>query len=208
MISCAVIGGPEITKRNTVDATASDEQSMAAYAAGDRGAFQQLFDRYAERMHGFFLRYFGSRALADDLLQATFLKLHAARASYRIGAPFRSWLYTIAARVRLDELRRRGRLTTSHSESELDEVFLTHGDAGLSMDDWLDGVERAQQVRAAMDALPEGQRIVVFLHRFEDLTFEEIAEILAMAPGAVRARAFRAYATLRATLKPLATERV
>src|SRR5262249_31030543 len=88
----------------------TDEELMDAYAAGSLAAFDSLFARLAPRVHAFFVRSFGDVALADDLLQVTFMKLHRARADYRSGSPLRSWLFSIAARVRLDELRRRRRL--------------------------------------------------------------------------------------------------
>src|SRR5262245_35481494 len=88
----------------------SDEMLMAAYARGDRQAFARLFARLAPRLHRFFRRSFGTGATADDLLQQTFLNLHRARASYRPELKVAPWAFAIAARVRLDEFRRRKRL--------------------------------------------------------------------------------------------------
>src|SRR5262245_13082032 len=87
----------------------TDESLMAAYVAGDRRAFDSIFARYAPRIHGFFLRTFRSTAVADELLQMTFLRLHQARATFRTDASVRPWLWSIAANVRADELRRRQR---------------------------------------------------------------------------------------------------
>ena len=73
---------------------------MAAYVGGDRRAFERLFARLSGPVHGFFLRSFRDAALADDLLQTTFLKLHRARADYRGDLPLKPWLFAIAGRVR------------------------------------------------------------------------------------------------------------
>lgn len=183
--------------------TTSDEDLMAAYVDGEPRAFERLFERYATRLHGFFARSFRSRATADDLLQTTFLKVHAARATYERGRSVRAWLFTIAARVRVDELRKRNRI--ERPDETLDErVFEI-----TPSSDWPEANEAAVRVRAAVDALPEGQRLVVLLHRFEGLSFPEIADVLAASEGrrptdvAVRVRAFRAYEVLRRSLADL-----
>src|SRR3989442_3254110 len=85
----------------------TDEELMSAYVAGNARAFEGLFARLAPRVHAFFLRSFRNEAVADDLLQVTFMKVHRARAQYRPELKLMPWLFAVAARVRLDELRRR-----------------------------------------------------------------------------------------------------
>lgn len=186
----------------------TDEELMQAYVAGDPRAFDALFSRYAARLHAFFSRSFRSGAVADDLVQTTFLKVHAARASFDPGLPVRPWLFGIAARVRVDELRRRYRVADKISDEELGDLVLP---AEGGADRWPEANEEAERVRKAIDALPEAQRVVVLLHRFEGLTFGEIAEALSEAGPkltevAVRVRAFRAFATLREQLADLVEE--
>jgi RNA polymerase sigma-70 factor (ECF subfamily) len=179
-----------------------DEPLMARYLAGDHQAFEQLFTRLAPRVYGFFMRCFGEATLAEELVQATFLHVHRSRATYRVGLPLRPWLFTIAARVRRDELRRRYRL-----KEDCDEEALERAETAMAMtaarDDGDRQRERTARVRQALDQLPESQRVVVQLHRFEGLTFAQIAEILGTTALAVRARAFRAYETLRLELADL-----
>lgn len=171
---------------------------MARYAAGDAAAFRRLFAMVGPTIRAFFLRSFRDPAVADDLLQTTFLKLHRARSSYRPELPVRPWLFTIAARVRRDEFRRRYRLPPHVGEDDWErfEVQMqeerkeTNGESDL-----------AETVRAAIDRLPEAQRAVVYLHRYEGLTFEEIAAVLSTTPGAARTRASRAYDALRKELQ-------
>ena len=199
---------PDVVRRSRVAATgadASDEDLMRAYVAGEPRAFEALFARYAPRVHALFARTFRSRAIADDLVQTTFLKIHAARASYRPELPVRPWLFGIAARVRIDELRRRYRSQESGDDA-LDALPMPiEGGA----DAWPEQNEAAERVRRAIDGLPDGQRIVVLLHRFEGMTFGEIAIALAESEGtklsevAVRVRAFRAYDALRKALADL-----
>lgn len=168
---------------------------MARYIDGDEAAFRRLFAKLAPRLHAFFRRSFGQDVVADDLLQTTFLKLHGARGSYERGQRVTPWIYGIAARVRADELRRRYR---RRDDASVDDVVL-----GVSGDE-AESNEISTVVRAAVDMLPEGQRVVVHLHRFDDMTFREIGEVLGLEEGTVRVRAFRAYATLRERLAEMA----
>jgi RNA polymerase sigma-70 factor (ECF subfamily) len=135
--------------------------------------------------------------VADDLLQVTFMKIHRARHQYRPGLKLAPWLFAVAARVRLDELRRRLRLP-----EDADEEAVARAEAESAADPPLDPDLR-RAVRAALEALPESQRTVIHLHRYEGLSFAEIAEVLGTTPGAVKLRAFRGYEVLRERLKGL-----
>ncbi len=177
---------------------------MAAYAAGDPRAFANLFAVFGPKVHGFFMRSFRNPAVADDLLQTTFLKLHRARADFRAELPLRPWVFAIAARVRLDELRKRRRLPEDLDEEGLaraEEAESARASVGADAD--FEISERAGQVRVALDRLPESQRVIVHLHRFEGMTFAAIAETLGTTEGAVKLRAFRAYQRLRKELLPI-----
>jgi RNA polymerase sigma factor (sigma-70 family) len=180
----------------------SDETLMAAYVSGDRHAFEQLFARLAPRLHRFFRRSFSAESTADDLLQVTFLKLHRARDTYKPDMRVAPWAFAIAARVRLDEYRKRKRLA-----EDGDEEALARADEARATEPRDDGAidgDAADAVRRAIDALPESQRVVIHLNRFEEMTFAEIARVLGTTEGAVKLRAFRAYGALRRALAPLA----
>ena len=176
-----------------------EESLMAAYVKGDREAFDELFRSLAPAVHGFFLRSFGNSAVADDLMQTTFLKIHRARASSEPARPLRPWVFTIAARVRLDELRRRYALPEDADEERL--AAAQEAQAVESVPPPGEDRSRvADAVRAALERLPESQRVVIHLHRYEDMTFAEIAKVLGTTEGAVKLRAFRAYERLRTDL--------
>jgi RNA polymerase sigma-70 factor, ECF subfamily len=176
----------------------SDEALMRAYVAGDGAAFVRLFARLAPQIHRFFVRSFRSPQVADDLLQTTFLKLHRARRDYDPQKPLRPWVFTIAARVRLDELRQRYG-TNEHADEETLSRALDERGARDSRDAAA-SAEVVDAVRAALDRLPEAQRVVVHLHRYQGMTFGEIAAVLGTTEGAVKLRAFRAYDRLRREL--------
>ena len=176
---------------------------MAAYANGDRRSFAALFRRWAPRIHGFFLRVLGEPAAADDLLQITFLNVHRARRSFRPLLPLRGWLFSIAAHALQDELRRRKRLPLAPEEQQ-EAVADTVAAEDVSVS--LESRQLALTVRAALERLPESQRAVLHLHRFEQMSFAEIAQVLGTSEGAVKLRAFRAYERLRSELLPLLQE--
>lgn len=194
---------PGTAIRSTVTrlADGEEDQWMADYAAGDRTAFTRLFRALGPRVHAFFLRSMRDVAVADELLQTTFLQVHRARESYRVGSPVAPWIFTIAANVRRDELRRRLRRKEDLDEEALERAMATEG--GESVIAAREGAELADRVRAAVDALPEGQRIVVQLHRFEGFPLPEVAKILGLKEVAVRVRASRAYERLRVELANL-----
>ena len=168
---------------------------MSAYVAGDPRAFERLFARLGPRVHAFFLRSFRDAVVADDLLQVTFMKVHKARAQYDPDLRVAPWVFTVAARVRVDELRRRLRLP-----EDADEEALARADEQAPRDPPPD-TDLQDAVRAALDALPESQRTVIHLHRYEGMTFPEIARVLGTTAGAVKLRAFRGYETLRKELE-------
>lgn len=174
---------------------------MTAYVAGDARAFETLFRVLAPSLRAFFARSVGPSAVADDLAQTTFLKMHGARATFRAGERLRPWVFTIAARVRADWLRSHGRTDAELDEDAPDpEPGHDPGRAVLAS-------ERAERVREALDELPEAQRVVVHLHRYEELSFAEIGRVLGISEGAARIRAFRAYDRLRRLLGDLVVER-
>lgn len=179
---------------------------MAAYASGDARAFRRLFATLAPNVHAFFLRSFRDPSVADELMQETFLKIHRGRASYQRDLRVRPWVFTIASRVRRDELRRRYRI-----KEDCDEEGLAKAEEKQAMDlanqKGDASADTMAQVRDALDRLPETQRVVLQLHRFEGMTFGEIAKVLGTSEVAVRGRAFRAYEQLRKDLSGLAASR-
>jgi len=175
---------------------ATDEELMSAWVAGDARAFEQLFARLAPRVHGFFLRSFRDEAVADDLLQVTFMKVHRAREQFRPGLRLAPWLFAVAARVRVDELRRRLRLPEDADE----EAIANAEDPG--MDDPPLDTDVRDAVRAALDALPESQRTVIHLHRYEGMTFPEIAGVLGTSVNSVRHPVVAVRSTMRSLIRP------
>jgi RNA polymerase sigma-70 factor (ECF subfamily) len=176
---------------------------MVRYVNGDADAFDKLFGRLAPAVHAFFVRSFKNTTVADDLMQHTFLKFHRAREQYKPELSLRPWLFSIASSVRIDELRRRYAAPQHASEEELAALVDEREGAAVTAEQAMARTDVQKAVQAALDRLPESQRVVVHLHRYEGMKFAEIAEVLGTTPGAIKLRAFRAYEQLRKELRPL-----
>ncbi len=181
-----------------------DDSLMGSYADGDLSAFDCLFTRLAPKVHRFFMRSFNDTSVADDLLQITFMKVHRARKQRRRDLPVLPWILGVAGRVRLDELRRRhGRREDTNTEALEQAEEERSGELAHQQLAELAHSDLAETVATALHRLPESQRIVIHLHRFEGLTMVEIAKVLGTTEGAVKLRAFRAYNKLREMLQGL-----
>jgi RNA polymerase sigma-70 factor (ECF subfamily) len=182
------------SRRNKNLEEASAEKCMLAYVQGEPLAFESLYRIFAPRLYRYFLAAFRDPTTAAELFQITFFKAHRGRHSYRPGSPVAPWLFTIAERVRTDELRRRGR-EASRRRNVDPEVAAVPVEPVLPQDEGLKAI-----VRRAVETLPEGQREVIVLHKLEDLPLARVAEVLGITEGAAKVRAHRAYAALRKVL--------
>ncbi len=171
----------------------TDEELMDAFREGDAQAFDALFSRYAPLVRSYLRRMAGGdSAHADDLLQATFLSVVRARGRFSRGARFKPWLYAIATNAARDAHRR------GKSEALTDDGTVPEQEAEpVALKD--PGLER--QVQKALAQLPAAQREAIVLHRFEGLSFAEVAQVVGLTESAVKVRAHRGYEALRGLLK-------
>lgn len=170
----------------------TDEALMLRYAErGDQAAFAALFQRYAPRLRGFFLRSVCSAVIADDLTQVTLLNVHRARRDYDPARAFRPWVFTIALNVRREHFRRAGRRN---------EVALEPGEPAAPSVSPEVSTPHDRLMRRAIGELREDQREVILLHWYEGFSFPEIGRMLGASTGAVKLRAHRAYNALRSAL--------
>lgn len=163
---------------------------MAAYARGQRAAFDALFARHAPKLHHLLARGLRRPEDAKDLVQQTFLQMHRHRADYDTERAFRPWLYTIALNLKRQYLRTKGR----RPESELDEMVertLAHAPGQARF-------ENRQLLELGLKQLSSEASEVIVLHWFGELSMAEIATMLSVSESAVKVRAHRAYEALRA----------
>src|SRR5262249_12585190 len=141
-----------------------------------------LFERYQVPLFNFYLKLTADRTASEDLVQEVFFRILKYRQSYRTGTPFRTWMYQIARNARGDALSRRRPETTW--EPEMSPSFAP-----------ADTVQQSQEsalLHRALMRLGDDKREVLVLSRFQDLKYEEIAQLMGCEVGAVKTRVHRA----------------
>ena len=176
----------------------SDEELMAAYVGGDSSAFSELFSRYAPVLLRMLRRQIRNAEDAHEIVQQTFLQMHRARRDFQQGRRLRPWLMTICFNLKREHFRRKMRRPEAPLEFEPKE--------DTPKRDPLERKDDAKMLRDALATLPEGQREVIIMHWFDDLSFPEVAEILGLSVSAVKVRAHRGYQTLRKVLENVTTD--
>ncbi|MGA2745220.1 MAG: sigma-70 family RNA polymerase sigma factor [Candidatus Sulfotelmatobacter sp.] len=184
----------------------SDAEIMLRAKAGDQSAFDYLVQKYRRPMVSFMYRMARNAAAAEDLAQEVFLRVYRSRASYEASAKFTTWLYRIATNLAVNHAR-----DTRHERPEvqvsLDEPNEESGatlelpDAGLTAEQVMVRRERMQAIRGKVEALPEQQRLAVIMHKYQQMDYKEIAQVLKKSESATKSLLFRAYETLRDQLK-------
>ncbi len=174
---------------------------MDRYARGDDPAFDDLYRLGAPRVRGFLLRLCGDLALADDLMQETFIRVHRGRGSFARGAAALPWMLAIARNALRDHARRaQVRPAAYRGDKGNDEPALGEAPPDARGDEVLAGREMLEVVRNVLQDLPVLQREAFVLLRFEGMSVSEAAQVLGTTEGAVKVRAFRASEALRAAL--------
>ena len=161
-----------------------DEALMLEFQRGSRAAFEELFARHRDAIHGFFRRRLANPGQADDLTQETFLAVLRGAARYEPRALVRTYLFGIALKLLWSARRKAG------------DAPLT-GDVGYDEEP-----TEALWVRQAIARLEAGHREVLMLREYEQLSYEEIAELLRIPVNTVRSRLFRSRMALKEFLEP------
>jgi RNA polymerase sigma-70 factor (ECF subfamily) len=170
---------------------------MERYAAGDESAFAEVYDTIAPRLHGFLRRRTRDDALAEDLMQQTFLQMHRARGQFFPGAQVAPWAFAIARRLLIDGARhRRHERAAAPPAGERREAIARDPAA----DDVLAARQAAGRMEAELERLPESHRVAFELLRCDGLSLIEAAQVLGTTVTAVKLRVHRAYKALRAAV--------
>ncbi|MBN2356801.1 sigma-70 family RNA polymerase sigma factor [candidate division KSB1 bacterium] len=184
--------------------TMTDEELVVRFQGGDERAFDELLRRYEQKIRTLCWRYLSQPDDVEDGAQETFIKAYHGLKAFHPQARFSTWLYRIAVNHCLNKIRsqrrRRWLQPFSHLYRSDDHPAdsMEGGDNDPLQD--LERQERIQQVRLALAALPEDQRTAVILHRFEGLSYQEIADVMACSLSAVEARLHRAKLKLAGLL--------
>jgi len=183
-----------------------DAALMLRVKQGDTGAFTELVEKYKQPVMNLAYRTVRDMTEAEDLAQNVFVQVYKSASRYKSTAKFSTWLFTIARNLCLNEIRRRSRhpaesLDAPHPEQEDQPLQQFEDKATVSPPDSVLQGELAQQIDRALADLPENQRSAILLCRQEELSYEEIAEVLGCSVSATKSLIHRGRETLKERLK-------
>jgi RNA polymerase sigma-70 factor (ECF subfamily) len=174
----------------------SDEEIMVRCATGSEEAFQILVSRYRPRIINLITRFVGDVDRAEDIAQEVFVRVYRNRERYRKSGKFSTWIFTIAANLAKNEIRRkvRHRRVVSMDEEKEPGTSLasTLADRGPGPGQTLERKELENLILNAIEALPERYRLALVLRDLEGLAYEEVSRVLGIPGGTVRSRINRA----------------
>ncbi len=192
-----------------------DAMLMLQVRAGNALAFEELMNRNQNRIHALLQNMVGNWQLAEDLTQEVFIRIYRARESYEPTAPFLTWIYRIVHNIALNALRSKQRhpellfsgteksgTSTANQSSTFSFEDTLLEKSGLQPTRQLAQKEIQEVVRQAIDRLGERQRMALLLHRFEQMSYLQIAEVMGLSEKAVKSLLCRARLNLRELLKP------
>lgn len=184
----------------------SDAEVMLRVGTGDDTAFNYLVDKYRRAMVSFMYRMAHNQAVAEELAQEVFLRVYRSRASYHADAKFTTWLYRIATNLAVNHARdtRTERMANTVNLDEPDQetgVAPDVADSKPTIEDRLLRQERLAAIRRRVMELPERQRMAVLMHKYQGLDYRQIGDVLKLSESATKSLLFRAYETLRESLK-------
>ncbi len=186
--------------RQREEARAEDEQLIMRVAAGDRRAFETLYDRYAATVFGVTMKMLGDRELAEDAVQEIFWRVWKRAASFDRSRAFAPWLFGIAHNYTIDELRRR-RVRPQQVFEDEEHPILSDIPDETDVGEAAVLTDQRRIVLEALDQLPEEQRQALLLAYFGGLTQQEIAQKLGNPLGTVKTRMRLGLQKLRTLLQ-------
>jgi RNA polymerase sigma factor (sigma-70 family) len=172
---------------------AADEDLMLEVRNGTGETLGVLFERYEAPLYNFYAKLTGDRVLSEDLVQEVFLRILKYRQSYQPGTPFRAWIYQIARNARVDHYRKVRKHISF--EPEMAPPVLPKDEAQEN--------QEAELLHKALMQMPEEKREILLLSRFQELKYDEIAELLGCELGTVKTRIHRAIQELRQIFRQL-----
>ena len=186
-----------------------DPPLVAAALCGDAASFRRLVERYQARMFGLVRHYTQSAVEIEDIVQDTFLKAFAKLDTFQSQSSFYTWLARIAVNTALDFSKRRGRNPVLAVEDPEEGTAVARGAAQAKIaapDSRLEAAETAAITRRVLADLPEIFSTVLVLREFEELSYQDIADVLGISIGTVESRLFRARARFKDRLLQLHPE--
>ena len=182
----------------------TDEQLIARFQSGDERAYIELVNRYRERLINFVFPFLGDFEQAEDVVQETMLKLYEKKHYYREIAKFSTWIYTIARNLANTELRKKKRRKTTYiSRMAKDDRQYDIPAVQADLNQNLQNEFIRDRIHAAIKELPEHFKTVIILRDIQELSYDDISNIVGVPLGTVKSRINRARLQLQAELQDL-----
>jgi RNA polymerase sigma-70 factor (ECF subfamily) len=195
------MSGDELSPAGKGGEDAEDVRLMQLVSAGDTEAFEELVRRHQRLVVGTVARMLGNNSEVEDIAQQVFVRVWKSAKRYVPRAKFTTWLLKITRNLVFNELRRRSRHAHMPLQLEPEEEERPLKDErAMAPDAALLEQELQRAIETAIAQLPETQRMAVVLRRYDDLSYEQIADVLDQSVPAVKSLLFRARTELRSTL--------
>ena len=180
--------------------SSTDKELMFQVKDGDLGKLGILFERHHKILYNFFLRLTGNRQASEDLLQEVFLRMLKYRNTYKGSSEFTTWMFQIARNSRADYFRKK---KFESADDEPEDLI----SRDLIVSEHFEKEQEAKLLHRALSKLPEEDREVLVLSRFQNVKYREIAQIFGCLEGTIKARVHRAMQRLRDNFFELSGER-
>jgi RNA polymerase sigma-70 factor (ECF subfamily) len=182
----------------------TDEQLIGRFQAGDERAYVELVNRYKDRLFNFVFPFFGDVEQSEDVVQDTMLRLYEKKHYYKEIAKFSTWIYTIARNLANTELRKRKRRKTTYlSQMSKEERQYDIPAVQDDVDQDLQNEFIRNRINLAIDALLEHFKTVIILRDIQELSYDDISNIVEVPLGTIKSRINRARLQLQAELQDL-----
>ncbi len=183
-----------------------DAELMLRVREGDTESFALLLERHRAPVIHFLYRMVQNQSVAEELAQEVFLRVYRSRANYEPTAKFTTWLFRIASHLALNWIRdRRHERGQESLDAETSEGMSRQvSDRGASAEQAMVRESKFEEIRRAIQSLPEKQKAAVLMHKYDEMEYSQIAAVLECSESAVKSLLFRAYESLRARLAHMA----
>jgi RNA polymerase sigma factor (sigma-70 family) len=166
---------------------------MLKVKAGDLDKMGLLFDRYNRPLFGYLFHSTGHRLESEDLVQTVFYRMLKYRQSFSETGEFRAWMYQLARNALIDSAKKRSRTVYEEDIATASELYQKNE----NLEENLHENEAAQLLQKALNKLPDDQRELLLLSKFQELPYREIAEIMGTSEGNIKVKIHRAINELR-----------
>ena len=182
----------------------TDEKLISRFQAGDERAYVELVNRYKDKLLNFVFQFLGDLEQAEDVVQDTMIRLYEKKHYYKEIAKFSTWIYTIARNLANTELRKRKRRKTTYlsqmsKEERQYEIPAVQDDVDQSLHNEFIN----DRIQSAINNLPEHFKLVIILRDIQELSYDDISNIVEVPLGTIKSRINRARIQLQAELKDL-----